>query len=81
MGNGMSNLHQLSDLEYYKLGQILDAFSEDCSYEFDLVVGEYNDEVVYLVDGRKVFKIDREYISPNIEAEDAAKKIVFFEER
>ena len=66
-------IHDLSDLEYYKLGLILDEFSHDC------VVGDFNDRYVYIHEGHIKYRIERDKISPDIEAKDAVKYIVLFE--
>jgi len=68
----MSSLHQLSDLEYHKLNEILDMFS------IDAVVGEYNDSCVYIQEGRKVFRLSRDQISPDIDAKTASRQITYF---
>ena len=68
----MAGLHQISDLEYMKLNNILDVFSNEC------VLGDYNDDYVYINEGRKMFRLARNQISPDIDARTASRQITYF---
>jgi hypothetical protein len=68
----MSGFHQISDLENHKLNNILDVFSNEC------VLGSYNDHYVYIHEGRKVFRLARHQISPEIDAKTASRQITYF---
>ena len=50
----MSKFHDISDLEAHRLNQILDNFSTDA------VLGEFNDDWVYICEGRKIFRLARD---------------------
>jgi len=71
----MSKLHDISDLEAHRLNQILDNFS------IDAVLGEFNDDWVYICEGRKIFRLARDQISPDISVRDACRQITYFDVR
>jgi len=73
-----TNLHDLSDLEYRKLNLILDEFSHN---DVDCVINGFNDSYVYIAEGRDIYRMDRDKVSPNIDVKDAVKSIVFFERK
>ena len=60
-----NNFYQISDLEDKKLNEILELFSHDC------VLADYNDDFIYIRDGKKIYRLDRSKVSPNIEAKEA----------
>ena len=68
-----TNLHDLSDLEYHKLNLILEEFSHDA------VLHGFNDCYVYIAKGRRIYCMNRDQISPNIDVKTAVKSIVFFD--
>ena len=66
-------MNQISDREYNKINQILDKFSIDCTMR------DYNDDFIYINNGKRLFKLDRIKISPDIPVEEAVSYIKFFE--
>lgn len=66
-------MHQISDLEYLKINQILDKFSIDCTLH------DYNDDCIYITKEDRLFKLDRIKISPDISIDEAVSYIELFE--
>jgi len=68
-----TKLHDLSDLEYNKVNEILYQFSRDA------VLGGFNDDYVYINAGGKKYRLDRKKVSPYIDAQEAVQYIKLFE--
>lgn len=66
-------MHDISDLEYHKLNQILEAFSHNA------VLNGFNDDYIYIYSDGDMYKLDRNKVSPDMSAESAAKCIKLFE--
>jgi len=69
----MSKLHDISDLEYHKLNQILVNFNHDA------VLNDFNDDCIYINIGSKTYRLERNKVSPNISVEEAVRCIEIFE--